>query len=383
MNVLFVGNSGFPFGLAAVEKQKIIAKGLVENGNSVKVICTEGEHSEKMIPRKGDFEGIEYYYTSIFTYQKNNILLRKVNKYLGAISEPFVLLFSKCDVIVALSRNYFVMCEYKLISKIKGIPLTMLVHEDNTFIKNKRFSLKSLNQLFYNKYIWNMVDAVFPISSYLEELIKTKNPCLKQFPLPSLTDFEFINNVQAGKMGKYFLFCGGAGYYEIIEFIIKSFELTESKNYTLTLVSSGSVDQINRINARIKKSTKPNKIKIVSFLPYNELIAYYKSSAALLIPLRNSIQDIARFPHKIAEYCAAGSPIITTKYGEPAKFLKHNKTALISENYTPLSFSKQMIYVIENPEIVRVIGNNSLNEGKNMFDYKSKINSLSNFLKEL
>ena len=124
-------------------------------------------------------------------------------------------------------------------------------------------------------------------------------------------------------------------------------------------------------------------IKIVSFLPYNELIAYYKSSAALLIPLRNSIQDIARFPHKIAEYCAAGSPIITTKYGEPAKFLKHNKTALISENYTPLSFSKQMIYVIENPEIVRVIGNNSLNEGKNMFDYKSKINSLSNFLKEL
>lgn len=383
MNILFVGISGFPFGLAAVEKQKIIAKGLVENGNSVKVICTDGEHAEKKVSRKGNFEGIEYYYTSTFTYRKNNILLRRLNRYLGAILEPFILLFSKSDVIVALSRNYFLMCEYKLISKIKGIPLTMLVHEDNTFIKNKRFSLKSINQLLYNKNIWFMVDAVFPISSYLEELIKKNNPRLKQFSIPALTDFEFINNVQPRKMGKYFLFCGGATYYDVIEFVIKSFELMESKNYTLTLVSSGRIDQINRIINRIKTSSKSDKIKIVSFLPYDELIAYYKSSAALLIPLRNNIQDIARFPHKVAEYCAAGSPIITTKYGEPAKFLKHNESALICDNYTPLSFSKQMTYVLENPEKARLIGINSLNTGKTMFDYKNKINSLTNFLKEL
>lgn len=383
MDVLFVGVSGFPFGLAAIEKQKIIAKGLINNGNSVKVLCKNPEHHKKLVNRKGVYEEIQYQYTSIFTYRKKNFILRNINKAVGKLLEPFYIVFANTDIIIALSRDFYSMFMYKLLSYLKGIPLTMLVHEDNTFKASRKYSLEWFNQKLYNKYIWSMLDAAIPISNYLKELILLKKPSLKQFVLPALTDFDLIINTKTTRKENYFLFCGGASYYEVIEFIIESFELITSNKYDLIIISSGNETNINRIKKRIRDSRKANKIKLLSFLEYSELIEYYKGSTALLIPLRNKIQDIARFPHKVSEYCASGRTIITTKYGEPAKYFKHRNSALIANEYSPQSFAKEMNFIIDNPDFSRIIASNSYKIGYENFDYKSKTKLLSNFLIDL
>lgn len=383
MKIIFVGVSGFPFGLAVIEKQKIIARGLVENGNDVKIVCSDAEHSNKIVSRKGVFEEIKYYYTCPYTYKKKNVFLRRINRYIGAIYELFVLLFSNCDLLIVLSRNFFVVLKYKFISILKGIPLTMLVHEDNNIVKTKPFTIKALNQFLNEKYSFKILDAAFPISSYLEKDLRRKNQNLKQFLLPVLTDFDFIKRIKSEDLGKYFLFCGGATYYEIVEFIIDSYEKTDSKSYRLILICSGHKKHLEKIENRIKASAKSEFIELLSFLSYERLIKYYKSSSALLIPLRNNVQDIARFPHKVSEYCASGSPIITTRYGEISKFLKHKESCLIAEEYAPDSFSKQMNFIINNPKKSSLIGYNSLQKGKILFDYKNRINELNNFLKKI
>ena len=53
---------------------------------------------------------------------------------------------------------------------------------------------------------------------------------------------------------------------------------------------------------------------------YNEFF----NSEALLIPLRNTIQDIARFPNKLSEYVGVSGLIITTDVGEIKDYFINN-----------------------------------------------------------
>ena len=59
----------------------------------------------------------------------------------------------------------------------------------------------------------------------------------------------------------------------------------------------------------------------------------YKNAIALLIPLRPTLQDEARFPHKIGEYLASGNPVISTNYGEVKHYFQDGHDMLIASRY--------------------------------------------------
>ena len=45
-SIVFLGCSGFPYGLAEIQKIILISKSLVLTGNSVTVICKNGIHNK-------------------------------------------------------------------------------------------------------------------------------------------------------------------------------------------------------------------------------------------------------------------------------------------------------------------------------------------------
>ena len=114
-----------------------------------------------------------------------------------------------------------------------------------------------------------------------------------------------------------------------------------------------------------------------------ELINYYKNARALLIPLRNTSQDIARFPHKIGEYAASGRPIISNNFGEMAYYFEDGKNSLLSEKYEYCDFANKMDFVVNNPEKASEIGKEGRIIANKFFDYKNFGSGLISFLENL
>ncbi len=93
-NIVYLGNSGFPYGLAEIQKIILISKSLILSGNSVTVICKKGIHNKTDHPDMqvcGSYENIEYVYTSGTPYRSDNFIKRNLLKIKGAINEFYSL----------------------------------------------------------------------------------------------------------------------------------------------------------------------------------------------------------------------------------------------------------------------------------------------------
>ena len=112
------------------------------------------------------------------------------------------------------------------------------------------------------------------------------------------------------------------------------------------------------------------------------MIGYYKNAKALLIPIRDTEQDNARFPNKIAEYSAAKKPIITTNSGVVKRYF-NEESAFISKNYCIKEYSSIIDLAIANPEIALKKSIKCYEIGRKHFDINSHSSNLDMFLNDI
>jgi glycosyltransferase involved in cell wall biosynthesis len=180
-----------------------------------------------------------------------------------------------------------------------------------------------------------------------------------------------------------FLFCGSAGYPETIQFCISAFEQLNAPHAKLILVAGGLPSEVANVLHKIEKSTKSADIMHKMNLSDEELYGLYRQANALLIPLFNTVQDRARFPHKLGEYLASGSPVITSPIGEITRYLHHMESALYAETNQVFDFAAMMRFVVEHPNEARAIGQMGQSICKAHFDYTELGQRLNAFLQEL
>jgi glycosyltransferase involved in cell wall biosynthesis len=195
-----------------------------------------------------------------------------------------------------------------------------------------------------------------PISTFLAARVKERAPGKPFLKIPILSDttepWPTKNNLPIPS----FLYCGSGTYLELIRFILDSFTLVANTATFIDLVVSGDPKEMEAFDELIVNHPLKDQIRTYSNLSYAHLCQLYVDATALLIPLRASIQDQARFPHKIGEYLASGNPVITTNYGEIPFYFEDLETALVAKEYSPSSFAEKMIYVLDHPEQATQIG---------------------------
>ncbi|HEX9007231.1 MAG TPA: glycosyltransferase, partial [Bacteroidota bacterium] len=76
----------------------------------------------------------------------------------------------------------------------------------------------------------------------------------------------------------------------------------------------------------------------------------------LLIPLRPTDQDRARFPHKIGEYCGASRPVITTNIGEIAYRFTNGLNAFVAEHYDLAEYAAAIEDCLSDPSRADAVG---------------------------
>lgn len=387
MHIVYVGYPGFPVGHAQVERQKLLAKGLVACGCEVTVISRYGvlekPESLKNNP-SGFYEGVQYHFASGLAHRPANFISRNYYKIKGLINEVKLLwglrTAQKLDAIIITTNSFYNVLFYCLLAYILQVQSIL----DNVEYWGQRHGsgiLQRTDHYLYDNLAYRLPTKVICISNYLLDIVLKQAPQKPVLKVPVIVDIaKFYVNESLRE--PYFLFCGSASYYDTIRLTIEAYELLQNTSHKLYLVSSGPKHLLDRVKQRIQQSTCKNHIKLFSELKYEDLILLYTSSQALLIPLIDSEQDKARFPHKIGEYCASKKPIITTKVGEIKHYFKDEYNALIADKATPACFADKMRFILDNPDYCQVLGERAFAVAAQYFDHLKLGRSVYKFISQ-
>jgi len=102
-----------------------------------------------------------------------------------------------------------------------------------------------------------------------------------------------------------------------------------------------------------------------------------------MIPLRDTVQDNARFPHKVGEYSAAKRPILSTNIGELKAYFKNGVSAILANDYTVQSYLTALSTTLCSKETLDSIGKEGYKIGLKNFDYEEQALQLKKFIEAL
>lgn len=387
--IVFLGESTFPHGFAAIQRLTLMARTLNGAGCHSLVICRKGNHPVHMeeFPLTGTAQGVNYHYTVDSIYRPKGFLSRNWTKIKGILNEYRFLksLMKERGIAAGIlsTHSSFHGFRYRVFSKLIGFRLYLNYVEMASAMEHHTGLKQRLNDLLFDRWILKLNDGALPISEVLSEHYRKKAPNSPVFKLPIICDFEEF--AIPGNPGKtpVFLFCGSASYLEIIDFVLSAFEDIDRTEISpeLHLIVGGSGQSMDRVREKIAASASAKKITLLNNIDRAEIPIHFANASALLIPLRSTLQDRARFPHKIGEYLASGSPIITTAIGEINQFpFKDKHNALIASSYDVEKYTSCMDFVVANPDKASSIGIKGRELGLNYFEFMSYGPALKKFL---
>lgn len=377
MNIIYIGTNGFPIGMATIQRQKLIAKGFIQQGNTCLVLSKFGvyDNSDK-VKRKGKIEGIDYLTSSPIPYRPTNFTIRLFSKVLGYILETYYIIKNRKsntkNILFSVRTSFLSTIYYRTLSKILGYKYVADINEALGNNKNA-----SLNDKLFDKYNKFLYDGVLLISDSLMRRYTNDIPKLKIPIICDITKLDGIEKIQLN--GINLLYCASATYVDTLKFVINVFEETDSK-FNLILIISGSDAQMKMVQKFISKSRKKEKILLKSRINYDELIGLFKGADLLMIPLPEIEQHKARFPHKIAEYTACKTPIITNAWGEISNYFS-NEDCFLVEKYSINGYVNKINSFFSDNNVI--IAEKAYNISKLNFDYKHLAIKINNFLTQI
>ena len=382
-HLVYLGLSGFPRGMAPIQRQKLLSKSLIKENWDVSVICGRGVHNKEAgVLSSGFVEGIYYEYFHSAT-RIQGFINRNIYKILAPFGEFIILSRMKkgkgISAAIVTDRNLiWDALKYRVFALILGFDIYINLVELYKHRPKLPFLIK-VNDYIFNKIGCYLYDGIIPISTYLME--ETASFKKKTLLVPIITDTTVFDEIKIERKN-HILYCGSASYYEAILVVLRAFADVKNLGVNLILVIGGSKGQIEKVKTEVSRLGIHARVEIRSNISDLELNSLYASAQALLLPLFQTIQDEARFPHKFGEYLASGSVVITNPVGEIKNYLSHHENVIFASNNEPVEMAYWIDWVLDNELESKVIGLKGKEIAKTFFDYRAYGTLLSNFFLE-
>ena len=382
MRILFCGLSGIPNkASASINRYMALGQAMSSNNEVIFInrfpLFKESEHQSH--DANHSFRIID---ATNIKYRPDSFIKRNFIKIVSFIYEYKTIKKlnkeQKIDWLNAYSQFFGILLFYYFLAKLFNFKTILHYVEFRTKFK-KRAWLYRINDFLVDKFAVFLYDKIIPISTTINSYILTLKHSAHTLIVPPICDFKYFDSIKPEITGnRYFVFCASVSYQDVFLFIIESFlKLKNPQGINLHLVINGKITN-NSVNQLLKANAE--RILVFSQLEYKELIAKYKGSLAQLIPLRNSLQDSARFPQKICEFLASNRPIITTGFGEINLYFIDNLNAIIAKDYEINNYSEKMEWVLNNPDKLQTIADNSYLTGCIHFDIQCYSTKIQEFL---
>jgi glycosyltransferase involved in cell wall biosynthesis len=398
LNVVFISTSvGFPYGMASSSRIRLLALSLVKQGSSVSVLVIRGTEKagQKSLNTKaqGVWQGVSYEYVSGSPFIPRQTLVRGFYRLCGFIKTMLLLAKlkeeGKLDVVIFYTRDLWTIAKFSKVCHRLNIPVVLELCEWPIAQVNSHGGSKGRAEKFCRE-VFDYVDAVIPISSFIEDRVREygcrKGCVIPWLRIPALVDVEGFQNSQARSPEALLMYCGSLGYRNILKTVVDTCVILKKRHLSFRMTILGgqsSPDEFKWAREYVHETGVLDRIDILEYVSDSDLRKTYEKATAFLAPIPNDLQSLARFPTKIGEYLASGRPVITTRFGEAAYYLKDGVNAFVVEEYDAARLAEKVLYVTHNPAKAINVGIEGRNLAYSSFHYDLYGAPLLAFLQEI
>lgn len=216
------------------------------------------------------------------------------------------------------------------------------------------------------------VDGILTISSVNEVFYKRYKKFCKNvevlYNVPSLS--THINELEIAKLkdmykGRYIIcYVGGLekdrGLFRLVE--ILDLVKKQSRNILLLLIGEFcSLGDKEKFLERIKKRDLESYVKIIRWIPYNEMFQYVKIShiGLAIYRQRERFKVVGKATgRKFFTYMHAGIPIVSRSFGEIGKVVEEERCGILVDTTSAQAIAKAIIFLFKNDGIAKEMGEN-------------------------
>lgn len=232
-----------------------------------------------------------------------------------------------------------------------------------------------------------------PISRALEERLQIRmRKWRRNFPqlrIPVLMDMQADSKLQAGPQFEppYLLWMGDP-YGEIrahLDFLIDVLARVREKHPDCKLVLLGNFSENlkNELESQAERVVGTRSAVVVhGFVPKEQLAIPIAEATALLAPLPTGVRWECCFPTKLGEYLASGRPVVSSRIGEVAEYLRDGQTAMLAPPGDVGGWSERIVRLLADPEMACRIGEAGRAMALRELDYRAHSKRLLDFVTE-
>ena len=388
MSLIIFGDSfTFPEGNAATNRVHTYAKGFIENGTNVHVICFENEYIDK---NDGIMCGIKYYHPFGQTERSKSFFIRrwlKLLKYLRA----FVLIreINEKDKIIAINLWTQLFLTHLFAFVLAKCFKTKIIKEssEHPLRYYKSNIIKKIYGHFKLCLETKLSDGIFCITNYLIDFYKNRGyNQRKLFLVPSTVDSSRFDVYFKSPLSfEYILYCGNLSVLKDgVNILIESFTKISEKYPEINLVLIGKSYPLGDeliLKDLVAKLNIEKRVFFLGQISRTDIPAYLNNAKMLTLARPQSIIADAGFPSKLTEYLATSKPVVVTKVGEIPVYLKDNESAFLSEPGSVDAFADRLDYVPSNYEFAQQVGAKGKELTTAVFNYKFQAKRMLDFIR--
>jgi glycosyltransferase involved in cell wall biosynthesis len=372
---------GFPHGMAATSRVRLLSLALVERGHRVTVLSSRVTERPPVVHNQatsGQWRGVRFIYTTGTTVRHSSFWIRRAVEIKGIVMVAVWLRRFK--------RNPGVDCVYlwgnvmrrtvrragfELLLRSLRIPWVVELNELPWTLRSDCSLIEARTSP-----LSGAAGAVC-ISAFLERWARDWSGQhlrpLELCRIPIVVDMaEFPEPKPIRSEPLRVLYAADIGYVEELEMVLGAMDIVwrwrPDSELIITGWDGGEPGARNQL-ARIDTVAKPGNVVVAGRLPRSELIELYQTSAALLAPLTDTPRSHARFPTKIGEYLASGRPLVTTNIGEVGRVFADGVDAYVADRADCESFAEAIRRALDDREDPSILARRRRSLARQSFHY--------------
>jgi glycosyltransferase involved in cell wall biosynthesis len=390
--VFLVRSFGFPEGMAATNRVRLLGRALIEQNVDASVLCMRvserpGEVRNHAVT--GVADGIPYRYTTGSTTRSASFTLRRWREARGYLGTVYDLARRRrrgrldCVYLASLPETWQpgVWLLLRWLRRL-GVPVVV---ELNELPSEVAWLPEGLSRRL--SHLDGATGAV-AISAWLKDWVRREAVRIGRHisvtEIPIVVDAAERRVIASPASPPTVVYSASNEYGRAVTFILRALRTVWKRYPECELTVTGMRPEIvaSLLAAEGLSASEP-RVHAVGYVERTRLLDMYGDAVALLIPLFDDLRSQARFPTKIGEYLASGRPVVTTAVGEIDRFLTDRKTAFVSPPGDPEAFADRVLAVLDDPDLAARIGVAGRRVAEERFDYSRQGPALCAFLDEI
>lgn len=389
LDIVLVNTQSIPSsggGAASVNRILSYTKGLVNDGNNVRIISTAANNNNSWM----EYEGVRVKHIGRPT---NNIVKKLLEYFNTACKLIKALQDEKMDMVVYVTANYFLIVLLGVYCKLTR---TILVNECSEYpvvllSKNK---FNSIVAPIYTNTAYRFLDGMIVISKPLKEYYAHKvNRRCKFLEVPMTVDVNRFENVMGtrardviSELGDYIAYCGNmGGNKDGLKNLIQSFSIVEKRVYPLKLLLIGGTNNETEYEDLLAFNDSLGNKNVVFFgnATRDEMPVLLKGAKILVLARPSSLQSTGGFPTKLGEYLSTGNPVVVTSVGDIPRYLSNKENAYVVPPDDIEVFADAICQVWDHYDEAKDVGFRGKELAKTVFNGAYQAKRIEQFLNEI